>query len=275
MPLKLNNICVHLIMIMKWFLLLSLNLYATAPDQAMEQQFYYLKVSSNSAEVVCLLNGFPVYDISSEGQVANQLPINLALVGAGNRLLILTKSLGDNAFVKGSIALYKSGEVVSADDERENVVEFTIDASKEQERLITFDNKQFDFSDVLLKSPILQDTVQLIDYALKLKSWVQNHDIDKLLEHMAPKVRDYAISYSVEEDIIREGLKQSFTGDMFNMEWEEVPREDIIPISYCEGRVWELTTSKGHPLFYSENEEGHTSLPVYVAEVNGELRVVR
>ncbi|WP_185113947.1 hypothetical protein [Fulvivirga imtechensis] len=241
----------------------------------MEQEFYYLRVSSNSAEVVCLLNGFPVYDISTEGQVANQLPVNLALIGKGNKLLILIKSLGDNAFVKGSVTLYKSGEVVSSDDERKNVVEFTIDASKEQERLITFDNEQFDFSEVILRSPVINDTSQLIEYALKLKSWVKNHDIEKLLEHMSPKVRDYALSYSVEEEIIRESLKQSFTGDMFNMEWEEVSREDVIPVSYCEGRIWELTTSKGHPLFYSENEEGHTSLPVYVAEINGEMRVVR
>lgn len=258
-----------------WIFLLITNLFLTTPVQDMEQQFYYLKISSSNAEVSCLVNGFPIYEISSEGQVANQLPVNLALIGEGNKLLVFAKPLGENAFVKGSIAVYKSGEVVSSDDEKEKILEFTMDASREQERIITFDNEQFDFSELLVKTPVLTDTTRMVEYAMKLKHWVQNKDIGTLIDHMEPKVRDYAAAYSVSEEVIRESLKQSFTGDMFQIEWEEVKTEDVIPVSYCDGRLWELTTSQGHALFYSATNDGHTSLPVYIAEVNGELRVVR
>lgn len=255
--------------------ILIVNLYSSLSVQNMEQEFYYLKVSSSNAEVTCLLNGFPVYWISSKGQVANQLPVNLALTGKDNKLLVFVKALDENATVKGSVALYKSGEVVATDDERANVAEFTIDASREQERQITFDNEQFDFTEIIKNTPVVTDTALFREYGMKLKAMVDQRDIDKLLEHMAPKVRDYAVAYSVPEETIRESLKQSFTGDMFNVAWDEVRSEDITPVAYCDGRIWELTTLSGHPLFYAATEEGEISLPVYVAEVNGELRVVR
>ncbi len=56
---------------------------------------------------------------------------------------------------------------------------------------------------------------------------------------------------------------------------DKVSQTEIKPVSYCGGKVWELTNSNGHPLIYVQQEDGAVSLPVYVANINGELRVVR
>lgn len=263
-------------MILNWFFVLAICVSSISFAQDMEQQFYYLKISSNNAEIHAYLNGFPVYNINSEGQITNQVPVNLALIGKDNRLLIKTAPLGDNAMTSGSIALYKGSEVVSTNDQKEPIVSFEIDIVKPENRVFTFDNDRFDFSKVLIDSEPLDDTSALADYAMKLRGWVNQKDIQALLEQMEPKIDDYAEAYSVSADVIRQSLQESFTSDLFNVDWQEVKREEIVPVPYCDGRMWELTVSSDHrPLFFSETEEGSTALQVYVASINGELRVVR
>lgn len=254
-------------------LLLFISFHTSA--QGMEQQFYYLKLSSNNSVVECFVNGFPVYQIDSPGQVTNQIPINLALIGKNNVLKVVARPMGENAFVTGNITSYQGSEVVSTDDEKPGVLTFRQDVTKELDLNYVFDNEKFDFSRVLKESPVIQDSSRLINYALKLESWIKNKDTKALLKQMSPKINDYAASYSVPSDIMEESMKQSLTNDMFETNWEEVNKHEIVPVSYCGGRVWELTTGKGHPLFYTENEEGSTSLHIFVAKVDGKLRVVR
>lgn len=200
-------------------ILACIALAATAQEE--EQQFYYLKITSNNCELYCFINGFPVYDVVSHGQMANQIPINLTLIGKGNRLSVKAKPIGSNASFHGSIATYKGNEVVSTDDKKAGALSFKSDISEEADLTYNFDNKRFDFSKVLLESPVMEDSSRLIDYAMKLKAWVNNNDTDALLNQMSPKINDYAAAYSVSSDLIKESMKQSFNSDIFKIEWEE------------------------------------------------------
>lgn len=256
-----------------FLLLFSASAYAQDDEP---QLFYYLKVSSSNAEIYCYINGFPVYDIKSDGMISNQIPVNLALIGKGNVLKIVAKPIGDNAFVSGGISSYSGGEMVSTDDDRLGVLQFEFRMDKPETRTFEFDNERFDYSKSLTIVPVITDEAALIDYGLKIQSLIKLKKDKKLIEEMTPKIEDTAKAFSVDASIMYENMKQVLQSNIFATPWQGVSREEIVPVSYCDGKVWELTQKDGKPLiFYQESEDSYSSMKIFVAEVDGKLRVVR
>ncbi|MEP2772480.1 MAG: hypothetical protein ABJH05_10040 [Fulvivirga sp.] len=248
----------------------------SAMAQNEEQLFHYLKVSSANAEVSCYLNGFPVYDIDSEGMISNQTPVNLALVGENNVLKIVAKPLGDNAFVSGGISTYGGGEMVSTDDNREGQLQFEFKMEEPTIKTYEFDNERFDYSASIQSVPVLNDEEALKDYALKIHSLIKLKKSKRLIEEMTPKLEDTAKAFSVDANIMYENMKQVLQSNIFATPWQGVSREEIVPVSYCDGKVWELTQKDGKPLiYYQESEDSYSSMKIFVAKVDGKLRVVR
>ncbi len=258
-----------------WLLLLLLFGYSVQAQEE-EQLFYYLKVSTSNVEVNCFINGFPVYDIDGDGMISNQIPVNLALVGKSNTLKIVAKPKGDNAFVSGGISAYGGGEMVSTDDEREGIVQFEFRAEAPVTKTYEFDNERFDFGQHIKTVPVVDDREALINYALKIQSLIKLKKAEKLIKEMTPKIEDTAKAFSVDASIMFENMKQVLQSNIFATPWQSVPKEDILPVSYCDGKVWELTQKDGKPLiFYQESEDSYSSMKIFVAKVNSELRVVR
>jgi len=259
---------------MKWLLLSLLMIITVSLKAENKQLFYYLKVSTTNVEVQCYINGFPVYEIKTTGTVINQVPVNLALIGKNNTLKIVAKPTGDNAFVNGDIVPYKGGEMVGTDDDREGVLSFEFSTENESIKTFEFNNDRYDYSDILINTPKIEDEERLKDYAIELVAMVERRDTENLLEQLRPKIEDYAKAYTVESDIMIQNMRQVLNENIFTMKREKVQREDIELVSHCDGRLWELRQN-GHPLIYRETENGSEQMEVYVGEIDGMLRIVR
>jgi hypothetical protein len=133
----------------------------------------------------------------------------------------------------------------------------------------TFENEAGpDFSDIFLDAPVLTDTTRIRDYAMYLRDRMAARDTLALFEAFRPSYADHYIfngrSGSVEED--EAILKERVIGD-FDLGFE---RSDIDVRAWSGGRVWEIKRG-GKALFEAE----WAVRDVYVAEIDGELRVVR
>jgi hypothetical protein len=133
----------------------------------------------------------------------------------------------------------------------------------------TFENEAGpDFSDIFVEAPVLTDTARIRDYAMYLRDRMATRDTLALFEAFRPSYADHYIfnrrSGSVEED--EAILKERVIGD-FDLGFK---RSDIDLRAWSGGRVWEIKRG-GKPLFEAE----WAIRDVYVAEIEGELRVVR
>lgn len=258
----------------KWlslFILLALHVKA----QDMKQLFYYLKVNTTDVEVNCYINGFPVYDIKESGELTNQIPVNLALIGKGNELQIVATPIGEGASVSGAISPYAGGDIVSTDDDKEGVLDFELAVSEPITKTYTFDNERFDFSGQLVDVPEIDDVQALKAYGKQLLEWIKAKKTKALVEAMMPKIEATAQAFSVDQKIMTDNMKNVLNESIFKLPVQQVKEEDIQPTPYCNNRVWELKTKSGHPLIYAEEEGGSMSMAIYVANIDGKLRVVR
>jgi len=134
----------------------------------------------------------------------------------------------------------------------------------------TFENESGpDFSDIFLEAPVLTDTVRIRDYAMYLRDRMAARDTLALFEAFRRYYADQYIYYGVDGNI--EDDRQSLL-DIAVMPHADLDfrRSDIALRSWSEGRVWEVTR-RGQSFFESED----AIQDVYIAEIDGELQVVR
>jgi hypothetical protein len=155
-------------------------------------------------------------------------------------------------------------------------------AARPFELTATFDNERGpDFSALFEEAPVIErtpaDSARLRAYALKLKTLLLNRNGRALYEHVriADQARRRAApggtADSVQDD---RRLQQWVTAAKNGTAWfDRLPertafqRSDLRLERWCDGRVWEVGLTKDRPLFGGWH--------LYVAEVGGELRVVR
>src|SRR5690606_30390577 len=127
----------------------------------------------------------------AEGELSNQIPVNVYLIGKNNRLQIALKPhQGKHGRVEASPYLYGAGDVVSTDDEQADRKKFIVETSgEEKNEVFSFDNPRFDFSHVLVEAPVVKDEQSLRTYAAKLLDLIARKDADQLVAEMQPKVR--------------------------------------------------------------------------------------
>jgi len=241
----------------------------------MKQLFYYLKVTTTNVEVNCYINGFPVYEIKESGELTNQIPVNLALIGEGNELQIVATPLGEEASVSGGISPYAGGDIVSTDDDKKGVLDFEFVVPEPIKKTFTFDNDRFDFSHQLMDVPEIHDEKSLKAFGKQLLEWIKAKKTKALVEAMMPKIEATALAFSVDQQIMIDNMKNVLSESVFKLPVQQVTEADIDPRPYCNNRVWELKTKSRHPLIYAEEEGGSMSMAIYVAKIDGQLRVVR
>jgi len=243
----------------------------------MAPEFFYLKVTSFDCTVKCFVNGFPVYETSGEGEMSNQVPINVYLVkGKENRLDIWMKPLTGQGKVQASTYRYGNSDVVSTDDAQNDRDVFTVQsADGVKEQTFYFGNDIFDFSAILVDAPVIDEENELNAYAAQLLDIIGRKAVKELVAEMEPKVRDYAVGFSSPEAPIRMSLEEQLA-TLLSDEKLDVPSiENVVLIPYCDRRVWALREKPDQPLIHISDNGSIMSLEIYVGTVDGRLRIVR
>jgi hypothetical protein len=135
-----------------------------------------------------------------------------------------------------------------------------------------FDNEHGpDFSRVFEEAPVLKDTPatrkRLKDYAMGLRDWMAEKDTSALVEAFGPRMKS---AFKMSGATSREQFRKQYTSGLVYKDAEEslaFGREVVEMRPWCGGRVWELFRKPGKPLL--------RRMEVYVAEIGGELKVVR
>ena len=141
-----------------------------------------------------------------------------------------------------------------------------------------FDNEAGpDFSRVFEKAPRLEDTPstrkRLKDYAMRLRDLMAEKDTLGLFREARPLFTDHGTGTPYEKDRILKIIATNW----FVQDWRlDFTRAEVGLRRWSGGRVWELyKASTGNELFVAGEEKETGLLDIYVAELDGELRVVR
>jgi hypothetical protein len=141
---------------------------------------------------------------------------------------------------------------------------------------VTFDNEAGpDYSRIFEEAPVIEDSSRLKDYAMHLRDLLLAEQPKQIYAELRPSVAEETGAYQVAHEPGREAAV-AYIRTEWIPNWEtDFARSDVRVRRWCEGRVWELR-KRGpggslEPLLHSE----HSHLKVYVAEIGGELRIVR
>jgi hypothetical protein len=140
----------------------------------------------------------------------------------------------------------------------------------------TFDNEAGpDFSKIFEEAPRLPDTPatreRLRDYAMRLRDLMAEKDTTALYKEAQPLFTDRDTG----EPASRERILEIIGSNWFARDWQlDFTREEVGLRRWSGGRVWELYQKEsGEEFFVGEN--GTSVLDIYVAEIGGDLTVVR
>jgi hypothetical protein len=145
-------------------------------------------------------------------------------------------------------------------------------AARPFELAATFDNERGpDFSYLFEEAPVITDTTRLVDYALKLRDWMAAKDTSRLWEEFRPSFQDGVLVDGYDDSKERRHMYLSLNRQNLVLDDAEsalaFSRDEVRVRKWVQGRVWELHRTRGRRLL--------RNMPVYVAEVDGELKVVR
>lgn len=142
----------------------------------------------------------------------------------------------------------------------------------------TFDNETGpDFSQIFEEAPKLKGTPatrrRLKDYAMHLRDLMVAKDTSALFEEFRPAIEDRfeAGSFPSRKQFMQQNREAVVMEDPIL----DFGREDIRLRSWCEGRLWQLILEGGKNGWFFQTASGFGRGKMYVAEVNGELKVVR
>jgi hypothetical protein len=142
----------------------------------------------------------------------------------------------------------------------------------------TFDNEAGpDFSRIFEEAPRLPDRPatreRLVGYAMRLRDLMAQENTSALLEEFRPAIEDRfeALSFSDREKF----MQQNREALVLENPVLDFDREDIQLRSWCDGRVWQLIREGAKNEGLLQEPSGTGRGKIYVAEIDGELKVVR
>jgi hypothetical protein len=257
-----------------------------------------------------LVNGFPVDKWGGRGtRQKYDFSVNTALVGEGNVLRVNNEPCLTPSGRGVSVGPVKMEAWVKGpnDEPRGRITRARVDsayqawmerAQKKLEELgsqdgdldsmrawaarhpmtvsVTFDNEAGpDYSRIFEEAPVIEDSSRLKDYAMHLRDLLLAEQPKQIYAELRPSVAEETGAYQVAHEPGREAAV-AYIRTEWIPNWEtDFARSDVRVRRWCGGRVWELR-KRGpggslEPLLHSE----HSHLKVYVAEIGGELRIVR
>jgi len=142
----------------------------------------------------------------------------------------------------------------------------------------TFDNEAGpDFSRIFEEVPVIvgtpADSARLRDYAMHLRDLMAEKDTSGLFEEFRPAIEDrFEIqNFESRSDYMTENREAVILEDAIL----DFGRKDVALRKWAGGRVWELWRKKSENQAFFERPSGYGMGELYVAELDGELRVVR
>jgi hypothetical protein len=254
---------------------------------------FHLSLTFHACMARVTLNGFPMAAVDARAAINLAPPINAFLVGKGNALSIealpvITKTGMSSPLdidVVGSISAFQEGDIVAPEGGGDGVLEVNLRRSLAGQApsipiqmAYAFDNEGPAFPELFRESEVIEDPEPLQDYAVRLRDLFAAADVAGLVREFAPKLRDYGAAYYKTEAAMRD----EFVGFVQNMLLPgpmdlTFKKADIVPVSACGGRLWELSRAPKRPLLSTlpDKDGGQFQIPVFVARVDGALRVVR
>lgn len=139
-----------------------------------------------------------------------------------------------------------------------------------------FDNESGpDYSRIFEEAPVLTDTSRLRDYAMHLQDLFAREDTTALYQAHRPRFQ--AI------DFPKKKARRTIARNWLSYDWHvDFDRSDVVVKRWSGGRVWELYQDDDladrlnkRALFLAGKDRLATWHEVYVAEIGGELKVVR
>jgi hypothetical protein len=146
-------------------------------------------------------------------------------------------------------------------------------AARPFELTATFDNERGpDFSYLFEEAPVIAgtpaDSTRLKRYAVDLVDLFTDKDTSAVFDEVYPELRD--ADYTPVE------ARRLIAHDWLAFAWRPIRADDVGLRSWSGGRVWELyRKATGDPLLVAGETQQTGLLEIYVAEVDGELKVVR
>ena len=260
--------------------------------QAQAPDFVSASYNVDRAYVVVTLNGFPILNDSSRYGLSGGGPVNLHLVPTGNRLDIqfqpqITADSLEYATFDLALDSGNQGDIVGT-DEVGDLLNVSLNGTEGAQTVVeTFDlpeawRDQFTSGRLYEEAPVIGDAEQVKDYALRLFGMLEAGAYDAFAREAVPRMRAYRAAYPTAglpeddaalQDLFRNTLEQMMGGMRLNT---DVHAENLAPIPWADGRVWEVRLTDGRPLITATDDEGGlASIPVFIARVDGDLRLVR
>jgi len=263
------------------FILIPISAAAQAPD------FVSLDYMLSGGSVLVTLNGFPVLNQSTElMRLTGERPINIHLRPTENRVVIeYATDVPASDFV---LRLFGNTEdPIVGTINVGNLLQLALsDVDPEQRVSVTFDlpeewQDRFTEGELYVQAPVITDPDRVRDYGVRIVRLVEEGDFEALVREMLPL-------YAAQREIIPSaGLAEddAVVVDSMAESWRErlegstirtaESSNDLVLTSWARGRLYEISWDDGRPLIYAPSSDADVAMSVFVALVDGELKVVR
>lgn len=262
---------------MKSIHLLYLLIPLISCKSASQTTLYQLNVTISQSSVTGSINDFPLFTKESKGQSIGTYLINLHLKETQNELKIsLNETTGEDAFVDFSIVPYGQSDIVDTNDRSSIVLKGRLDKKK------TSGAWQFDventpvFNNLFTEAPMLEKR-EVAEYTQKLLGLMGKGDVSALVEEMEPKLRDVS---EITGQRVRDLVSAQYKPVMFRDRYlgaSHLPKVigDLELIAHSDGRIWELARKNGNALLHKTVDGRTNFMEVFVAKIDGQLKIVR
>jgi hypothetical protein len=263
------------------FILIPVSAAAQAPD------FVSLDYMLSGGSVLVTLNGFPVLNQATDlMRLTGESPMNLHLRPTENRVVIdystdvpasdfVLRLFGNTEDpIAGTINVGDLLQLALSDVDPDQRVSVTFDLPEEWQ-------DRFTEGELYAQAPVISDPDRVRDYGVRIVQLAAEGDFEALAREMLPLYaaqREIIPSAGIAEDdaVVVDSMAESWRERLegSTVQTAESP-DDLVLTSWARGRLYEISWDDGRPLIYAPSGDADVAMPVFVALVDGELKVVR
>jgi hypothetical protein len=263
------------------FILIPVSAAAQAPD------FVSLDYMLSGGSVLVTLNGFPVLNQSTDlMRLTGESPMNLHLRPTENRVVIdystdvpasdfVLRLFGNTEDpIAGTINVGDLLQLALSDVDPDQRVSVTFDLPEEWQ-------DRFTEGELYAQAPVISDPDRVRDYGVRIVQLAAEGDFEALAREMLPLYaaqREIIPSAALAEDdaVVVDSMAESWRERLegSTVQTPESP-DDLVLTSWARGRLYEISWDDGRPLIYAPSGDADVAMSVFVALVDGELKVVR
>lgn len=268
------------------------------------QPVYYIECAARKCIVEIIVNGLKVIRKNAGPGMNINYPFNTELIGKENLIIIRGYPTLDekghvttfeDLWINGAIKQYAADDVIGPEN---GIVIHPIDFNfVKQKRQVesgnisnlvalfpiseaySLDNEEgASFRNRLIESQIIKDQKAVFEYAKHLRDLIRQRNIPGLFEEYKEKLVDYDLAFPQDAESDNSEWFANLMKDRYfpSGPVDDFKDEEILPVSWCEGRIWEIMLNPDRPFFITQGKNGKKlKIEVYVGMVNGKIRIIR